>query len=129
MKNRILSNLIAIGFAALIGNAPASAQTRQTATIPFSFEAGGVEYPEGAYAVTRSTLNGIIVLANLSNGRAAFVRTPVLSGKADHGMSKLVFNSSGDRMKLNEVWFSGYPGMLTAQANKEVSAKVVVGMK
>ena len=129
MKNLILSKIIAIGFAALIGNAPAFAQAKQTATIPFSFEAGGVEYPEGTYAVSRSSFNKMVVLTNLSTGRSAFVGAPVVSGKADHRASKLVFNASGDHMKLNEVWFYGYPGMLTAQASKEESAKVVVGMK
>ena len=130
MKNRILSNIAAIGFAAIIGSTPAAAQIKQTATIPFSFEAGGVEYPEGTYSVAASTFNRMVMLTNLSNGRSAFVGTPITSGAANRGTSKLVFNASGDRPKLSEVWFYGSPGMLTSPAAaREVSAKVVVGLK
>ena len=131
MKNRVLSNILAIGFSALIANTSAFAQqARQTATIPFSFEAGGVEYPEGDYMVARSTTNKVIVLTNLSSGRSTFVGAPILTGKADHGTSKLVFSHGADmHMRLNEVWFSGHPGMRTSPASKEVSARVEVGLK
>ena len=129
MKNQVLTSMIALGFAALLGSTPAAAQARQTATIPFSFEAGGVEYSEGQYAVERMTNNSVIKLTNLINGRSAMVFAPVQSGKDNRGWSKLVFSQLGDRMKLNEVWFQGYPGMLTGTSNKEVSARVVVGLK
>ena len=129
MKNQILSSIIAIGFAAVIGNTPAAAQTKQTATIPFSFEAGGVAYPEGTYAVTRSAVHKVVTLTNLSTGRSAFVGTPITSGVENRSTSKLVFNPSGDRLKLSEVWFYGSPGMLTSPVTREVSANVVVGLK
>ena len=121
--------MIALGFAALLGSTPAAAQAKQTATIPFSFEAGGVEYPEGQYAVERMPNNHIIKLTNLTNRRAVLVGMPVLSGKDNLGWSKLVFSQLGDRMKLNEIWFPGYPGMLTGTVNKEVSARVAVSLK
>ena len=129
MKNHVLKSMIALGFAALLGTTPAAAQTRQTATIPFSFEANGVEYSEGNYAVAVMNATRVIRLTNLTNGRSAFVSAPVLTGMSNHGTSKLVFGHSGDGMKLTEVWFNGYPGMLTAPASKEVSAKVVVTLK
>ena len=129
MTNRVLKSMIAFGFAALLGSIPAAAQAKQTATIPFSFEAGGVEYPEGNYAVACLTASHMIRLTNLTNGRSAFVMAPILSGKADYTSSKLVFSPSGDRFKLAEVWFNGYPGMLTAPPAKEVSAKVVINLK
>ena len=129
MKNQVLKSMIAFGFAALLGTTPAAAQAKQTATIPFSFEASGVEYSEGNYAVAILNTTKVIRLTNLTNGRSAFVNAPVLTGAANHGTSKLVFGRSGDGMKLNEVWFNGYPGMLTSRASKEVSAKVVVNLK
>ena len=129
MKNQVLKSMIAFGFAALLGSTPAAAQTRQTATIPFSFEAGGVEYPEGNYAVAPVSTIKVIKLTNLTNGRSVFVGAPILTGTANHGTPKLVFNPNGDRMKLSEVWFDGYPGMLTSPVAREVSAKVVVSLK
>ena len=129
MKNQVLTSMITLGFAALLGTTPAAAQARQTATIPFSFEAGGVEYSEGAYALESINSARVIRLTNLTNGRSAFVAAPILSGAANKGNPKLVFNPSGDRMKLAEVWFDGYPGMLTTRPSKEVSAKVIVTLK
>ncbi len=121
--------MIALGFAALLGSTPAAAQARQTATIPFSFEAGGVEYPEGQYAVERMPISHIVKLTNLTNRRAVLVGLPVQSGKDNPGWSKLVFSQLGDHMKLNEIWFPGYAGMLTGTAKKEVSARVAVSLK
>ena len=129
MKNQVLTSMIAFGFAALLGTTPAAAQPRQTANIPFSFEAGGVQYPEGSYMVERMNTSPIIKLTNVTNGRAAVVGAPVLSGKPGNGASKLIFSQTGDHIKLSEVWFSGYPGMLTNTRDKEVSAKVVVNLK
>ena len=130
MKNQALTALIALGFGALLGTAPANAQARQTATIPFTFEAGGVEYSEGTYAIERlSPTSKVVKIMNLTNRRSALVSAPVSSG-ADNGRdSKLVFRHAGDHLQLGEVWFAGYPGMLTTTSGKDVSAKVAVYLK
>ena len=128
MKNAVFTSILAAGFAALLFNTPAAAQTKQQATIPFTFEAGGVEYPEGHYSVEHLGNTRVIRIMNLTNGRAALVNAPVLSGLRNSGGPKLVFNQTGDRMQLSEVWFSDLPGMLTIRS-KEVSAKVAVALK
>ncbi len=130
MKNSALTAMLTLGFAALLGTAPANAQVRQIATIPFSFEAGGVEYSEGIYSIERlSQPAKVVKIMNLTNGRAVVINAPVSSGADTRTASKLVFRQTGDRMKLGEIWFAGYPGMLTLNVNKDVSAKVVVPLK
>ena len=129
MKNQIVSSMIAIGFVALSGTTPAAAQARQKATIPFAFEASGVEYPEGEYTLERLTARGVIKITNVANRHAALIAVPIQSGKPIGSDGKLVFDRSADRLRLNEVWFAGYPGMLTISRAKEVSARVVVNLK
>ena len=129
MKNQVLTSLIAFGFAALLGSIPAAAQAKQSATIPFSFQAGGVEYPEGNYKLERLTGLHVIKFTNVTNGRSAMVNAPIQTGLANHGSGKLVFSPNGDGMKLSEIWFEGYPGMLTVRSRNEASAKVAVSLK
>lgn len=129
MRKQILFSLTAFGFVCLLGTAPAAAQAKLTATIPFTFETGGFEYSEGKYAVEHLNNNMVMKITNLTNGRAAMVLVPVVSGKPADGVSKLVFSQSTGHMKLNEIWFAGYPGMLTNSGAREASAKVVVVMK
>jgi hypothetical protein len=128
MKNQVLMSLIAAGFAAVLGTTPAAAQTRQTATIPFAFEAGGAEYSQGDYVIERISEIKAVKITNLTTHKSGLVMAPILSGTKD-GASKLVFRQVGDRLTLGEVWFLGLPGMETMSRRKDVSAKVVVGLK
>ena len=129
MKNQVLTSLIAFGFAALLGSVPAAAQVSQNANIPFAFQAGGVEYPEGSYNVQRLSALHIVKLTNLTSGRAVMVSAPVPTGTASHGTAKLVFSPNGESMRLSEVWFPGYTGMLTPRTGNDASAKVAVSLK
>ena len=129
MKNQLLTSLIAFGFAALLGSIPAAAQTIQSASIPFAFQVGGTEYPDGNYAVEQLTALRVVKLTNIATGRTIIVNTPVLIGDSRHITAKLVFSQNGEGMRLSEVWFPGYPGMLASRSGKESSAKVAVGLK
>ena len=72
MKNQILTSMITIGFAALLGSAPAAAQGIRIANIPFSFNANGVELPQGTYAVER--INGqTIAMSSSQDGHRVYV--------------------------------------------------------
>ena len=119
--------MIAFGFAALLGTTPAAAQARQSADIPFSFVAGGVEYSEGSYTVERLA-NTVVKLTNMTNGKMSLILAPVPSGPEDHE-AKLTFLRTADGMRLREIKFSGYTAMVTGVSSKETSAKVVVGLK
>jgi len=130
MKNQILNSLMAAGFVALLGTTSVAAQPRQTATVPFTFEAGGRTYSDGTYNVERVGTTSNIRIVNIRNGQAAMVNVPVPTGTPGQGAGpKLVFRQSGERMSLGEVWFAGYPGMMTLKNAKDLSAKVVVGLK
>ncbi|HEY3744253.1 MAG TPA: hypothetical protein VGL53_30630 [Bryobacteraceae bacterium] len=130
MKHQVLSSLIAFGFAALASTAPAMAQARQTATIPFAFVANGVQCPQGEYEVQRIPDHpSVIQLTNRENGHSTLVPTPILSGAANTSGAKLVFTAQGDGVRLSEVWFDGYPGMLTSSNRKDLLAKVVIKAK
>ena len=129
MKNSVLTAIIAIGLATAVTSTPASAQVTQKATIPFSFVAGGVEYPEGNYLLERHDRVPVVKLTNLTSSRAVFVGGAIPLGNATHRSSKLVFSTHGDSMKLDEVWFPGHPGMATSPPPKDISARVTVPMK
>ena len=62
MKNLMLNFAIATGFAALIASTPAIAQGIHRAAIPFSFAAGGTQYPSGDYEISRVGLNSLLRL-------------------------------------------------------------------
>jgi len=132
MKNQILTSLISFGFAALLGSVPAAAQPSQWTTIPFAFEAGGVEYPEGNYTLREiGGATRVIAITSRTTGRGAMISLPVLSDKKEHSNTKLVFTHTGDQYRLREVWFAGRPGMMTTSSEnaKELSARVTIQVK
>ena len=129
MKHQFLTSVFALGLTAIACTASAFAQDGQTATIPFSFIAGGVEHPEGEYRMARLGQSKIVRIVNVSTGHAAMVSAPISSGKDERGPAKLVFERSADGLLLSEVKFAGRSGMLTGAKGKEVSAKVSIDMK
>jgi|SRR5882724_11596569 len=129
MKNQILTSIIAIRFAAIIANTPAVAENNHTATVPFSFQAGGTEYPSGTYQISRLGVHSVVKITNLSNGSAHIVSTPISVGP-NAGNPKLVFLNTADGYKLSEVWLQGLPGMKTVESTKgQESARVKVSIR
>ena len=129
MKNQILSTAFALGFAALVGNTPAFAQTNHTATIPFTFEAGGTEFPSGTYEIRRMGSLSIVQITNVENGKSKAISTPIPAGSQSATSPKLVFRTSGDQYSLAEVWLAGTPGMKTYKSkggDEEASVKVAI---
>ena len=76
MKNQVLTNVIAIGFAAVLATTPALAQNNHTATIPFSFNAGGAEYPSGTYEISRLGTTTVLKMTNVDTRAARLVAAP-----------------------------------------------------
>ena len=131
MKNRILSNILAIGFSALIGSTAAIAQTKHTATIPFNFEAGGTEYAGGTYEIHQLGSLPVVRIANLETRKSSVISAPVPAG-SDKGTSpKLVFHLVDGEYSVAEIWLQGAPGMKTYNASKagRELASVTVAIK
>ena len=124
MKNQILTSVFAIGFAAVIAITPAVAQTNHTATIPFSFNAGGVECPSGTYEISRLGTSPVVRMTNVATRAGHFVSAPVTAGGTTSS-PKLVFQPTADGYKLAEVWLQGAPGMKTFNSSKSGEAASV----
>ena len=117
MKNQTLNFVIATGFAALIANTPAAAQTTHKATIPFTFAAGGTEYPSGSYEISRVGTFPVVRITSIATGASHLVTTPVPLG-GNTVSPKLVFQSTADGYRLSEVWLQGGSGMKTGNSTK-----------
>jgi len=129
MKNQVLTNVIAIGFAAVLATTPALAQNNHTATIPFSFNAGGAEYPSGTYEISRLGTTTVLKMTNVDTRAARLVAAPIPIGK-DTTNPKLVFQTTADGYKLSEVWLQGASGMKTSNSSKSAeAASVSVGIR
>ena len=124
MKNQVLTSIIAIGFSALIANTPAVAQTNCRANIPFSFVAGGTEYPSGTYEISRMSASQVVKMTNVSTGAGHLVSAPVPVGGSS-ASPKLVFQTTADGYRLSEVWLQGVPGMKTLNSSKSSEAASV----
>ena len=124
MKNQVLTSIIAIGFSALIANTPAVAQNNHTATIPFSFTAGGTEYPSGTYEISRLGTKSVLKMTNVDTRAGHLVSAPV-PADGSYASPKLVFQTTADGYRLSEVWLQGVPGMKTLNSSKSSEAASV----
>ena len=132
MKNQFFHTVLAIGFAAIIANTAAVAQTNHTASIPFAFEAGGSEYASGTYEIRLQGTGRIVRLTNVTTGATQLVNMPVPLSKAPGASEspKLVFQTTAEGYRLEEVWLLDRPGMRTAKSSKSgESASVKVSIK
>lgn len=125
MKNQILNFIIATGLAAVIANTPALAENNHKAAIPFSFNAGGVEYAAGVYEVSQMGYAGIVKLTSLETLKSHIVPTPIPIDSKAAASPKLVFQVTADGYKLSEVWLQGAPGMKTFNSSKSSEAASV----
>ena len=125
MKNRFLNFVIATAFAAVIANPPAVAQDRHTATIPFSFTAGGTEYAGGTYEITPMGQNSVLKLTSVETLKSHVVTAPIPIDNKPGTSPKLVFQVTGDGYRLSEVWLQGGHGMKTFNSRKSNDAASV----
>ena len=126
MNNQVLKGVIAIGFSALIANTAAVAQTNHTATIPFTFAAGGTECPSGTYEIHKMGAANIVQITNVETRAARFVPVPIPVDTYQGAGPKLVFRVTADGgYKLSEVWLQGASGMKTRDSVKSSEAASV----
>jgi hypothetical protein len=104
----ILINLLLslpLATALLCATANASAQTSETATIPFAFIANHQQFPAGTYEVTRRS-DGVMSLFNLETLRTQLLIVRPDQGRAIETRGRLVFLHDGTGYSLIQVWIA-----------------------
>jgi len=104
LTNLLLSLPLAAG---LLCAAPsASAQTGETATIPFGFTADHQQFPAGTYEVRRLP-DGVMSLCNLKTGRIQLLMVRLEAERDVETRGRLVFHISQTENTLMQVWIPG----------------------
>ena len=107
MKRIIRSLVVAGGFAALVGVAPASAQVFQevTFTTSFPFTVGHKTLPAGSYTVRPAYEgDGSLLEIRGRNDSAMFVGQNAGKPRVDPNEDAVVFDRTGDHYVLAEIW-------------------------
>lgn len=102
MRKRTLPALAVLSAMALMAVAPAFAQERVEATIPFAFNVGSKTLPAGDYEVRR-VFAKTLVIQNKATQQAAIALTMVAPPKQMPSEAVLVFHKYGDSHFLSEV--------------------------
>jgi len=102
MRKKMLLTLAMLGAVALVAVAPAFAQDRVEATIPFAFNVGSTTLPAGHYEV-RPALANSLVIQNGATNQAAMALTTTDSPKKIQGDAVLVFHKYGDTCFLSAI--------------------------
>ncbi len=108
MKNQIYRVIALLGIFVGLGVAGVHAQTpsRVEVNIPFEFSAGKTTLKAGVYTVKRMSGN-LITLRNVADKSSVILNAPVnLSSTDIDSKERLVFNKSGDRYFLAQIWLT-----------------------
>ena len=104
LTNMLLSLPLAAGLLCATSNA--SAQTGETATVPFAFAADHQQFPAGTYEVSRLP-DGIMSLRNLNTGRTQLLMVRLETGRVVETRGRLVFQLGQTENTLTQVWIPG----------------------
>ncbi len=117
MKHRLTHIILTAGLSALLGSLVLSAQDqRETASIPFAFEASGRVLPAGDYLLSETGSRGVFILRS-KEGDALLVSAPKNdSGEAEN--PRLTFNCYGNDRVLSEIWTDDGGGYSVTSAKK-----------
>ncbi len=99
---------------------PARAQTGELkASIPFSFYAGGQDFPAGEYTIQRDPANTALI--HLSDGAGHTLTTfTIRAVRQPENGPKLIFNKYGDEYFLSEVrWMRSTEALQLPQSSRE----------
>jgi hypothetical protein len=102
MRKKTLLSLATLSAMALIAVAPAFAQDRVEAKIPFAFNVGSKSLPAGDYEV-RKALGNALAIQNSATRDAAMALTMAAPPKEISSEAVLVFHKYGNRCFLSEV--------------------------
>jgi hypothetical protein len=91
-----------VAFAAVLGVAPAFAQTPTTikSDIPFDFSVRGKVLPAGQYMITERTASSAILIRNTNGEESVFVLAGLTSKKAGDEDTTVTFHVVGDHYYL-----------------------------
>lgn len=104
LTNLILSLSLATGL--LCAGANASAQASESVHIPFAFSADNQHVPAGTYKV-QSLSNRFLSLRNIKTDKTQILLVRPETGVVIETQGRLVFQRSGGRSYLTQVWIAG----------------------
>jgi hypothetical protein len=94
--------------------------------IPFSFTANHVTMPAGAYTVTDSGSQGVLLISSEDSSQRGLVSTLSIESNAGADQTKLIFHRYGDQYFLAQVWVAGENSgreLPRTRAEKELMAR------
>ena len=115
--------LAALGLAVLALAAPASAQTKMRADIPFSFVVGDQSLPAGSYTLVLDTNLSFCRIDSAGDGsmhRVLFVPGATRRQNTNPDRGVVQFQKYGDRYFLSGVWKPGNPDGLAAITSRRL---------
>jgi hypothetical protein len=108
MKNLAfrIAAILGIFLGLTVAGVQAQTPSRVEVNIPFEFSAGKTTLKAGVYAVKRMSGN-LITLRNVADKSSVILNAPVnLSSTNIDSKERLVFNKSGDRYFLAQIWLT-----------------------
>lgn len=125
MLRRALFTLAALVAALYLGGGVALAQT-VSVNVDFPFIANGQNLPAGRYSV-EIPASGPVVLSGPDGKRVILPVVTVLGRHDKDADPEFVFDKSGDRVELSEVWPSGGRDGILILATAKPHTHAVVG--
>jgi hypothetical protein len=108
MKNLAfrIAAILGIFLGLTVAGVQAQTPSRVEVNIPFEFSAGKTTFKAGVYTVKRMSGN-LITLRNVADKSSVILNAPVnLSSTNIDSKERLVFNKSGDRYFLAQIWLT-----------------------
>jgi len=108
MKNLAfrIAAILGIFLGLTVAGVQAQTPSRVDVNIPFEFSAGKTTLKAGVYTVKRMSGN-LITLRNVADKSSVILNAPVnLSSTNIDSKERLVFNKSGDRYFLAQIWLT-----------------------
>jgi hypothetical protein len=108
MKNLAfrIAAILGIFLGLTVAGVQAQTPSRVEVNIPFEFSAGKTMLKAGVYTVKRMSGN-LITLRNVADKSSVILNAPVnLSSTNIDSKERLVFNKSGDRYFLAQIWLT-----------------------
>jgi hypothetical protein len=108
MKNLAfrIAAILGIFLGLTVAGVQAQTPSRVEVNIPFEFSAGKTTLKAGVYTVKRMSGN-LITLRNVADKSSVILNAPVnLSSTNIDSKERLVFNKSGDRYFLAQIWLT-----------------------
>jgi hypothetical protein len=132
MKNQIyrIAAFLGIFLGLAVAGVQAQTPSRVEVNIPFEFSAGKTTLKPGVYTVKRMSGN-LVTLRNVDDKSSVILNAPVnLSSTSVEAKERLVFNKSGDRYFLAQIWLTVDSGReLLKEKKTEKSERIEVAFR